>query len=105
MSKNRPQLREFKGGFTHWCPGCEEGHFIWDNWYFNGNYEKSTFHPSIKITYNGPNTGQTDAEGFKAPHACCHYFIIDGMIDYCSDSTHSLAGQKVPLSNPPEKEL
>jgi len=27
----------------------------------------------------------------------CHYFIVDGNIQYCSDSKHQYAGQTRPL--------
>jgi len=56
--------------------------------------------PSVKITYNGVDAGQMrDAEfgGGRAPHACCHYFIKAGQIEFQGDSTHALAGKTVPL--------
>ncbi len=73
---------------VHFCPGCGYLHRIdvyepnprtkaiwsWDN-----NTKKPTFAPSINIV------------------GVCHYFIRDGQIQYCADSTHALAGQTVPL--------
>jgi hypothetical protein len=33
----------------------------------------------------------------------CHYFLQDGALQYCGDSTHGLAGKTVPLPElPPE---
>lgn len=73
--------------YVHYCPGCKHKHRINVEkpnhcgaiWSFNGDMESPTFSPSINIV------GQ------------CHYFIRNGMIEYCSDSKHELAGQIVPL--------
>jgi hypothetical protein len=75
-------------GYVHWCPGCKEPHAIHTGapnhssarWSFDGNMDAPTFEPSIN---RGP--------GY------CHYFIRSGVIDFCSDSRHELAGQHVPL--------
>lgn len=74
-------------GYLHWCPGCDQAHHIpvylaaenGCKWGFNENFEKPSFTPSINIV------GQ------------CHYFITDGMIQFCGDSKHHLANQTVPL--------
>ena len=99
-------------GYSHWCPGCEEAHTIsterlgdWTGpcWTFNGNLQRPDFKPSVRITYNGADAGQDRGDGFgRAPPACCHYFINDGNIQFCGDSTHALAGQTVPLPPLPE---
>ena len=77
---------------AHYCEGCRRLHLIsvtkpnqYSNaqWTFNNDYEKPTFTPSINIVGH------------------CHYFITDGNIMYCGDSTHSLAGLTVPLPNFP----
>ena len=74
--------------WRHWCPGCQRNHVIYTDpraqpnghfWTFDGNEERPTFSPSINIV------GQ------------CHYFIREGMIQYCSDSKHALAGITVPM--------
>lgn len=87
-------------GYLHWCPGCDEPHGIpipndlndrkvfWD---FNGDVEKPTFNPSVKIT--------TEKHGKPW---CCHYFLHGGMLNFCGDSTHALAGKVVPLPEFPE---
>ena len=75
-------------GYRHWCPGCKWMHVIptdpkaqpnGHSWTFNGDMEKPTFHPSINLV------GQ------------CHYWLKNGMLEFCSDSKHALAGQTVPL--------
>jgi hypothetical protein len=74
---------------THLCPGCKMLHRINVNapnentgarWSWNGDVDRPTFHPSVNIS-----NGQ------------CHYFIRDGMIEFCTDTRHSLSGQTVPL--------
>jgi len=99
MARSGKFLRKVQGGYMHQCPGCDEMHVIYTdhknpnhNWEFNGDLEKPTFNPSVKITI--PECTDPD---FKSDRTCCHYFIRDGMIEFCSDSTHALSGQKVKL--------
>ncbi len=103
-------LRRVQGGYGHWCPGCGEMHTIFDHWTFNGNVDLPTFSPSVKITgvrnvddERGEWTGEwvRDANGKPVPH-CCHYFLTDGQLQFCGDSTHPLAGQTVPLPPLPD---
>jgi hypothetical protein len=95
-----PKLREaqppgdedFGHVLMHWCPGCNARHIInvekplpnGAKWTWDGNVDAPTFSPSINIV------GQ------------CHYFIRNGMIEFCGDSAHELAGQTVPLPDFPE---
>jgi hypothetical protein len=87
---------EFRGQYLWWCPGCGEYHGVWTeepnsltqaHWSFNGNREKPTFEPSILV-------GGVDRDGNDRR---CHCFIRDGIIEYCGDCSHALAGQKVAL--------
>ncbi len=96
-------LRNTADGHGHWCPGCEELHVVpaGKGWTFDGNIDRPTFSPSVKITYNGADAGQVREGGRRAPYACCHYFIKAGQIEFCGDSTHGLAGQTVPMPNLP----
>jgi hypothetical protein len=79
-------------GYWHWCPACCGPHPIHTaapnntgaQWRFDGNLEAPTFSPSVNC---GPGR--------------CHYFIRSGVIEFCSDSQHSLAGQRVPLPDWP----
>ncbi len=84
-------------------------HVIFDNWTFDGNLDKPTFNPSVKITgkkivvdKDGEWTGEwvRDANG-NAIDDCCHYFLHAGQLNFCNDSPHSLAGQSVPLPELP----
>jgi hypothetical protein len=77
----------------HWCPGCQGPHGIRIEgpspiWSFDGNYEKPTFAPSI-LVYTLEEDGSRHTE--------CHYFIRSGMIEFCGDSPHALAGKTVEI--------
>ena len=105
-------LRNTREGFLHYCPGCDGVHEISirrrpDNtgivWDFNGDVNRPTFSPSVKVTYNGRDADADRGDGYRAPAACCHYFLRGGVIEFCSDSTHSLAGQTVPLPELPDR--
>lgn len=85
--------KEYEGGshrYLFWCPGCSclhcynVNHPSGPNWKFDGNFEKPTFTPSLR--YLGGPTGTR-----------CHFFVTNGIIDYCGDNPHSFNGQKVPL--------
>lgn len=93
MSALGTKLRRTKTGILHWCPACNETHHYTTDgsrgWTFNGDAEKPSFSPSMKITWGRP------------PETCCHYFLTDGVIHYCADSTHNQAGKSVPLPDWP----
>lgn len=57
-----------------------------DRWTFNGDYEKPTFYPSMKINY-GKCGGNKDI--------ITHCFVREGKILYLSDCTHKMAGKTV----------
>ena len=84
-------------GYTFWCPGCEERHFVpTENyhitWNFNGDEEHPTFTPSVKITHSSYDKD------------CCHFFITNGHIHYCGDCTHQLSGKTIKIEDKPELE-
>lgn len=93
---------------AHWCPGCNERHVIRIREsedtktfarVFDKDYVKPTFSPSIRIQSSAP---RTIGELIKPVlYIKCHYFIRRGMIDFCSDSLHPLAGHLVPLPDFP----
>lgn len=103
-------LRRQENGHAHWCPGCKEMHRIPDSWQFNGNVNRPTFTPSVKIT--GKQTVKDDrgnwtGEWVRGPDGnaldeCCHYILTDGVLNFCGDCTHALRGQSVPLPELPE---
>jgi hypothetical protein len=88
-----------KGNYLHYCQGCDGLHMIntvvknQNNaiWSFNNNFDLPTFSPSININLHNNKR--------------CHYFIINGKINYCSDCTHSLKGQELQLLEIPENFL
>lgn len=88
------KLKGTKGTYKFMCPGCNTEHLIWTAneghqhpvWGFNGDLDKPTITPSIKVEYPTP----------EKLHIC-HSFIKDGKIEYLGDCTHSMAGQTVEL--------
>ena len=109
MGQASGTLRRVEGGFGHWCPACEEMHVLPKSWTFDGNLEKPTFRPSFKhsglqrVFANGNWTGEwkRDANGHTIPFIC-HYHLVGGELQFCSDSTHALAGKTVALPKLPE---
>lgn len=101
MAKVTPFLRDVESGFAHYCPGCKSMHYIrtkgLEPWSFNGDIHSPSFDPSVKITYNGADADTMRDGDRRAPSACCHYFLHKGVLEFCADSTHEFAGQKVPL--------
>lgn len=86
--------------YVFWCQGCERVHpyrvakgLTETNdrpmWTFNGDLDKPTFSPSLLVY----PSNHPDGTPYQVR---CHLFLIDGHIQYCSDSEHSLAGQTVP---------
>jgi len=88
-----------------WCPGCDDVHTIRhgdeQSWTWNGDLERPTFSPSIKV--GGVQWDRTSSF-HKSAHlvepgqpTCCHSFVADGRIQFLGDCTHQLAGQTVDL--------
>lgn len=78
-----------------YCPGCDGAHPYHvgnptgPTWSWNGDGDKPTFTPSLRVLNHSGGTS-------------CHLFLTDGMIHYCSDSPHELAGKTVPCPDFPE---
>jgi len=76
------------------CPGCGWTHEVHINpakspcWEWNGDLERPTLSPSIRVQW---------VWGTLRARRCCHFFVRDGRIEFCADSTHELAGQTVPM--------
>ena len=96
MGQVSSRLRRATGGYLHWCPGCEEMHILPDGWAFDGNLENPTFAPSFK--HSGR---RRDASGNTIPFVC-HYILTAGVLNFCVDSNHALAGEAIPLPKLPE---
>lgn len=96
-----------------WCPACSEPHIISDGaggWTWNGNAEKPTFSPSVKVTgYEISAEGYAMIERNEKPQSgkypghdvCCHSHVDDGNIIFCADCTHEHAGKSMPLADWP----
>lgn len=71
--------------YAHWCPACDEPHiFSLDgpkgrNWTFDGNMEKPTFEPSMRISCDW----DPEAKAWRATQ--CHYYLRNGMLEFCRD--------------------
>lgn len=82
------------GIFQFYCPGCKNHHGIYTKefphegpkWEFNGDMDKPTFSPSLRIQNH---------YGIENKLRMCHSFIRNGSIEFLSDCTHELAGQTV----------
>jgi hypothetical protein len=100
------------------CPGCEVTHNFYDSWKFNGDLDRPTVEPSIKVEYcryppvdlsTGDFARGADGEYLLDEHGMlrgakkmvCHSFIRDGLIQFLADCTHELAGKIVPLTDVP----
>jgi len=82
---------------SFWCPGCKRPHAIpFVNapvspphpsplWAYDGNPVQPTITPSLRIMTE--NEGQSQ----------CHVMVTKGVLNYCADCKHSLAGKSVPM--------
>jgi len=110
----KAKLRHCKDGAKEydllwlWCPGCDEHHAVKVNtpsgWGWNGSEEKPTITPSILVRGIKPISDEEAQRILRREHfepipTVCHSFVTDGKIQFLSDSTHSLAGQTVDLSD------
>ena len=81
-----------------YCPAClRSHHFVVENrdnpefcWTFDGNMEEPTFEPSLGVSGRHWVNDRWVAER-------CHSFLRGGVWQFQSDSTHGLAGKKVPM--------
>ena len=84
-------IKRDKTYLLHICEGCDEEHLIpmggKNPWSFNKDFIKPTLSPSVKHTMERDGVIRI-----------CHYFIRNGMIEYCGDSQHKLAGKTVALT-------
>jgi len=68
-------------------PLYPEGNPYPAHWSWNGDFDKPTFKPSVKIDSMGT-----------------HFFITDGKIQFLEDCTHNLKGQTVDMIDIDEEE-
>lgn len=93
------KLLSMGGSIYFHCPGCDmlhpyrvKGDAPVPVWSFNGDFQKPTFTPSLLVDKD-------------KPERCCHLFMTDGKLHYCSDSWHDLAGKTVDMVDIPEPEV
>jgi hypothetical protein len=73
--------------FEFFCPACRNNHsFETPRWTFNGNVDKPTFKPSLRLL------NDTDV-------ILCHLNLTDGLIFFHGDCPHDLAGKTVPMED------
>lgn len=78
-----PKVMETKNLVIFHCFGCREQHAIPKNKIeFNGDVKRPSFLTSVNIR-----------EGKKV----CHFFMYDGIIHYCADSTHRYRHKTVEM--------
>lgn len=87
-----------------YCPACMFTHSVnveghsGPQWTFNGNVDKPTFNPSVKVNWSEPSDMPHEVDDrTKDIHKVCHFFIRDGKIEFCNDCTHDLKGQTVDM--------
>ena len=76
-------------GYKMRCPGCRHIHHFHtarDNqpWVFNGDYDKPTFGPDSSIFWID-----------EVPSYCCHFFLRDGVFEFCGDCSHEARGKNL----------
>lgn len=102
-----PVLRELMAedvlrGYRFYCPGCKDYHGVSTNldlrgphWRFDGNLERPTFSPSVRV--RGGWVYHDDGDATFDPSFFCHFFVQHGRIEYLSDCTHALATSVVDM--------
>lgn len=88
MAKVTSIVHNGENWIRYYCPGCKLHHTVpGKKWDWNCDIDYPTLSPSVKHMYT------TDSEEDKV----CHYFIKNGLIEYCGDCSHDLKGQKMEL--------
>lgn len=100
-SRSRSE-KDYGEEWWFWCPACYTHHrFITKaslnekvpTWTFNRDEEEPTFHPSLRNTYEHDSAGK--------PLRFCHLFVEKGIIRFCADSTHDMAGKSITMEDLP----
>lgn len=85
-------------GWMHWCPGCEEPHWLnveqptepgGPQWDFDYDSKAPTFSPDVIVGRPGGD------------EVVCHYYLVDGVLFFMDDSDHDLGGCSVDLPDWP----
>lgn len=62
-------------------------------WSFDGNMVAPTFTPSMNESWNPPGPHHNS----ECESGRCHFIVTAGVIQYCGDCSHVLAGKSFPL--------
>lgn len=109
MGQLSSKIRKVQGGFSHWCPACQDMHFFrlrvegvqGPSWLYDMNHECPTFRPSMNIGHD--SVRDEEDPNIIIPGYRCHYHLRAGVISYCDDCTHAMRNMEVPLPDlPPE---
>jgi len=103
-----PKIHKIEENFYAFeCPACGENHWFQISpripaWTWNNDFENPTVFPSIRVGGTVPITDDEHArilkgELIKPKPFCCHFFIKEGKIEFCADSTHEFAGKAVAM--------
>lgn len=104
LSKLLRDQEDGRGGtqLAFQCPGCNARHAVGigtgpgPRWGYNGNADKPTFTPSVKVTWPATPNASEEFKEWRTERVC-HSFVTDGRIQFLGDCTHALAGQTVDL--------
>lgn len=76
-----------------WCPGCDMLHGVRVRrdalrptepvWWWNQDVLSPSLRPSVHIRWGGDKV--------------CHFFVVEGDLQFLSDCTHHLAGKTAPM--------
>ena len=86
-------------GYYMKCPACGFGHVYWTEraqangakWTFNGDMDKPTLRASM-LAVATPD--------YPSGPKRCHFFVTDGKIQYCSDTSNKdYAGKTVKMED------
>src|SRR6266513_4575479 len=94
MEKLSSKLGLLNGQLVHYCPACNDLHFIpifgeyKTLWIMNGKVNVPGVSPSVKLGDSNKPT--------------CHYILEKGFLNYCNDTTHKYTNQVIPLPDIPD---
>ena len=71
-----------RDGWLIWCPACGIEHHFDARWNWNGNFDKPSFMPPLKVLLDP---------------GVCHFMVNSATIAFQPDCTHALRGKTVDL--------
>lgn len=101
-------VKETEDAYRIKCKPCNSSHYIpkvgrpGKTWTFvNKDFVRPTFVPSM----NESHSYKHETTGEDVLIRRCHYVLTDGVMNYCPDCTHNMAGQSLALEPFTEAEL